>query len=360
MQQDWYKRIFPSTRLNPRRQPEHDFWTTSGGYRLATSTGGTLTGRGGDLIIVDDPLKADDAWSETRRKNSVEWTKSTLFSRLDDKKHGSIIVTQQRLHEEDLSGYLIRTGGWLELVLPAIAEDDQSYPVGPNQLYHRKAGELLDPEREPLETLEQAKRELGTAVFSAQYQQSPTPADGDVIKLSWFKRYDHVPSGGEIIISVDTASKVGEHNDYSAVSIWRFVGGRYYLEFVWRDKVKYPDLKRKVIALSQIYAPHRIIIEDKVAGMGLIQDLHEDAPELPVVAYVPEVDKLTRMHRHSARIEAGQVYLPREEHWLADFELEIRQFPNGKHDDMVDSMSQMLDHYSARQTGTLIIGSFRS
>ena len=361
MQSDWYKQLFPSTRLSPKRQAEHDFHTTSGGYRLAASTGGVLTGRGGDLIIVDDPLKADDAWSDTRRKNSVEWTKSTLFSRLDDKQHGTIIVTQQRLHEEDLSGYLERTGDWLTFRVPAIAEQDELIAVGQGRpLHFRREGEVIDPKREPLELLNRIKRELGSAVFSAQYQQSPTPADGDVIKLSWFKRFDNAPSGGEVIMSVDTASKVGEHNDYSAFTVWRFVDGRYYLEFIWRGKVVYPELKRNLIAFAEVFHPDRIVIEDKVVGIGLIQDLHKEARHLPVVPYVPKVDKETRMRRHSARIESGQVYLPHEAEWLGDFELEVRQFPHGLHDDMVDSMSQMLDHHTAHNTGDLIIGSYRS
>lgn len=361
MQEDWYNELFPSTRLSPKRQAEHDFHTMSGGYRLAASTGGVLTGRGGDLIIVDDPLKADDAWSDTRRNNCVEWTRSTLFSRLDDKKHGTIIVTQQRLHEEDLSGYLERAGGWLTLRLPAIAEADEWIQLGQGNLrYFRREGEAIDPEREPIELLNRIKRELGSAVFSAQYQQSPTPADGDVIKLSWFKSYDQIPFGGEIIMSLDTASKVAEHNDYSALTVWRFVEGRYYLEFLWRGKVVYPDLKRKLIAYAEVFRPDRIVIEDKVAGIGLIQDLHEEAPQLPVVAYLPDVDKETRMRRHSARIESGQVYLPREAEWLGDFELEVRQFPHGLHDDMVDSMSQMLDHHTARNTGSLFVSQYRS
>ncbi|MGB7407666.1 MAG: phage terminase large subunit, partial [Pontixanthobacter sp.] len=357
MQEDWYKRVFPSTRLSPRKKAAGEFQTTRGGYRLATSTGATLTGRGGDYIVVDDPLKADDAWSDTKRQKSVEWVKSTLFSRLDDKRVGSIILTQQRLHEEDLSGYLIKQGGWLNLQLPAIAETNERIAQGPNRpMYVRRAGEALDPLREPIPLLQQIKRDLGTAVFSAQYQQSPTPADGEVIKLSWFKRYDQIPSGCEVIMSVDTASKVGQHNDFSVFSIWYYLDGQYYLSWIWRKKVIYPELKRKLIDIANVVGPHMIIIEDKVAGMGLIQDLRQEATELPVVSYLPIGDKITRMSRHSARIESGKLSIPREAEWLYDFELEVRQFPNGKHDDIIDSMSQMLDHHTARKTGGLYVG----
>ena len=121
MQSDWYHRLFPSTQL-VGRAAETQFYTTAGGFRMATSTGGTLTGKGGDLVIVDDPLKADDAYSKAARDAAAQWAKRTLFTRLDDTIRGGIIVVQQRLHEDDLAGQLARTGTFLELSLPAVAE----------------------------------------------------------------------------------------------------------------------------------------------------------------------------------------------------------------------------------------------
>jgi predicted phage terminase large subunit-like protein len=360
MQSDWYKRLFPSTRLNPRRLAEHDFQTTRGGFRLATSTGGTLTGRGGDILIVDDPLKADDAYSEVRRNSMIEWTRTTLFSRLDDKQRGVIINVQQRLHEDDLSGHLIRSGGWLHLNLAAIAQRDEHVQLGRGYVRHyRRAGEPLDPVREPLYVLDQIRRDLGSAIFSAQYQQAPTPADGDVIKMGWFKRYDVLPASGQLVMSLDTASKTSEHSSYSAMTVWRVIEGRYYLEYAWRDRVDYPTLKRRVMGFADVLHPDVLLIEDKVSGMGLIQDLKAEAFGYPVVAYLPVGDKETRMRLQAAKIEAGLVHLPREGAWLADFEEEVRQFPGGKHNDQVDSMSQMLDHMSVKRTGQLFIGTYR-
>lgn len=360
MEADWYKALFPSTRINPRRSAEHDFHTTVGGFRFATSTGGAFTGRGGDIIIVDDPLKADDAYSDAKRNSMLEWSRTTLFPRLDDKQHGVIIVVQQRLHEEDLSGHLLATGNWLHLNLPAIAEEDSVVQIGPGQArYHRRAGEPLDPLREPLPVLLALKRDMGSAIFSAQYQQTPTPADGDVLKLSWFRRYDAIPEGGELVMSVDTASKLAEHNDYSVCSVWRVVGGRYYLEYVWRKRVDYPSLKRAVTGFADILKPDILLIEDKASGTGLIQDLQAEAERLPVIAYEPQGDKETRMRIQASKIEAGLVYLPREADWLGDFEQEVRQFPGGKHDDQIDSMSQMLDHMSGKRTGSFFLGTFR-
>jgi phage terminase large subunit-like protein len=123
---------------------------------------------------------------------------------------------------------------------------------------------------------------LGSAIFAAQYQQAPTPADGDIIKLGWFKRHDVVPEGGELVMSLDTASKANEHNSYSALTVWRVLDGRFYLEFAWRDRVDYPTLKRRVTGFAEVLNPQILLIEDKVAGTGLIQDLQDDGV-FPVV-----------------------------------------------------------------------------
>ena len=312
------------------------------------------------MIIVDDPLKADDVYSDVKRNAAIEWTKTTLFNRLDIKRDGVIINVQQRLHEDDLSGHLMRAGGWWPLNLPAIAEKDEWIPMGlGRERYFRRAGEPLDPSREPIEVLDQVRREVGTAMFSAQYQQVPTPADGDVIKMSWFRRYEEAPAGGEVIMSVDTAYKPGEHNDYSACSIWRVIENRFYLLHVWRRQVDYPSLKRMIAAMAETHRPNIILIEDKVSGQSLIQELKEGGGAFRVVAYEPKSDKETRMRVQAAKIENQQVYLPRDADWLANFENEVRQFPNGKNDDQVDSMSQLLD-YKSQPVASLFVIPYRT
>ena len=159
-------------------------------------------------------------------------------------------------------------------------------------------------------------------------------------------------------MSLDTASKPTEHNSYSALTVWRVVDGRSYLEFAWRDRVDYPTLKRRVTGFAEVLHPEVLLIEDKVAGTGLIQDLQEEG-RFPVVPYEPHGDKESRMRWQAAKIEAGQVFLPREASWLADFEDEVRQFPGGKHNDQVDSMSQALDQINWRSP-ELILTTYRS
>ena len=132
MESEWYRRIFPRTRLNRRRTTESDFKTTRGGGRLSTSTGGSLTGRGGSLIIIDDPIKADDVQSDVRRNSVIQWFKETLITRLDDKRNDVIILVMQRLHVDDLAGVLLETGDWVHLNLPAIAQADEAILIDDN------------------------------------------------------------------------------------------------------------------------------------------------------------------------------------------------------------------------------------
>jgi predicted phage terminase large subunit-like protein len=355
MRSAWYRQLFPSTVI-VGQGAETAFYTTEGGFRMATSVEGTLTGRGGDLIIIDDPQKAADALSDTRRESLYQWASETLFTRLDDKLTGSIVLVQQRLHEEDLSGRLLRTGDWYPIILPAIAVKDETICLGrtPQPRFHeRRVGDLLQPLREPLPLLEGLQREMGTSAFIAQYQQDPLPPEGDIIKVGWFRRYDDLPQDGQVIFSIDTASKAGLRNDWSVISVWRVSQQRFCLEYIWRRRVEYPELKMQVKAMAGDLRPDTILIEDKGAGIGLIQDLKADEEGYPVVAYDPgSVDKETRMRVQSAKIEGGQ---PPGAPWLNDFLGEVQRFPNGVHDDQIDAMSQLLDHASNRQPAKLMI-----
>jgi len=345
MTSDWFIEIFPNCRLDRRKITETELTTTAGGFRLSTSVGGTLTGRGGDFIIVDDPLKADEAMSETKRNSVNQWLSNTVFSRLDDKKNGCIIVVTQRLHDDDLVGNLLNSGGdWIHLNLPAIAENDERFTLAMGQVVGRRRGEALHPDRESLETLEKIKRELGSHAFSAQYQQNPIPVDGELIKWEWFRFYDRPlerQAGDLIVLSFDTASKAEQINDYSVCTVWLRRGNEHYLLDVQRRRLEFPALKRFVAQMTERYQPDAVLVEDAGSGTQLIQDLKERGQIRPI-AITPEGDKLTRMYVQTPKIEAGYVLLPLSASWLEDFRTEVLQFPKGKHDDQVDSMSQYL------------------
>lgn len=343
----WYKEIFPRTRISSTKNTEGEIVTTELGFRLSTSTEGTLTGRGGDLIIIDDPLKPIDALSDTRRERANEWFSNTLLSRLDDKVRGCIVIVMQRVHLGDLTGYLTHSSGeWTRLVLPAIADQAQTVRLGDDcdDVYDRQAGEALHSEREPLETLEGLRRQLGSDTFAAQYQQQPVPPGGAMIKRSWLRRYDTLPlpSWPEVLQSWDTASKEGAQNDFSVCTTWIVRDSKYYLVDVMRGRYDYPSLKARAIEHAKAHRPNRILIEDAGVGTALITELQKSG--LSAVPVTPIRDKVTRMSIASAKVEAGLVFLPREAPWLAVLEEELFSFPGCLHDDQVDSISQALNH----------------
>ncbi|MDX3909647.1 MAG: phage terminase large subunit [Sphingobium sp.] len=348
LQAPWYQSAFPSARIG-KRAAAHDVRTTMGGGRYATSVGGTLTGIGGSIIIVDDPNKAEDATSEAGRERVREWFRSTLITRLNDRSTGVIIIVQQRLHVEDLSGYLMESGeDWLQLSLPAIAEEDQKIAVGPGRTYHRPVGELLHPQRDTIEALMAQKRAMGSHPFSAQYQQEPVPLDGEIVKWGWFQTYDDAPflkADHKYVQSWDTAMKSGELNDHSVGTTWLIQDGNFYLLDVVRLRLQFPDLKRAVIAAAQRWEPSTLLIEDKASGTSLIDVLIEEQPQCVPrpIRREPKADKITRMYAQANAIEQGRVFLPREAPWLAVLKTELLQFPNGRHDDQVDSISQFLE-----------------
>ena len=345
----WYREVFPSARIGDMKNTESEIELTARGFRLATSVGGTLTGRGGDLIVIDDPLKPDDAMSEPKRSAANQWFTNTLLSRLDDKRAGSIVVVMQRVHVDDLTGFLLtQSNEWEVLSLPAIAYGDELVPIFPGRIHHREAGEALSLEREPIPVLEALKQQIGGAAFAAQYLQTPAPPGGAMIKRDWVKRYAELPAASErpfVFQSWDTASKGGPENDWSVCSTWTSTHGTtYFLLDVWRRRVDYPELKAKAIALAKQWNATRVLIEDTGAGTSLIQELKSQVSG--VVGVKPEGDKVSRMAVASAKFEAGQVLFPERASWLPDLEAELFAFPGSRHDDQCDSISQALsDNY---------------
>jgi predicted phage terminase large subunit-like protein len=342
----WYKQIFP-TRLSAQKHSVEEFLTQQEGYRLATSVGGPLTGKGADTIILDDPLKPEEALSDARRNAVNEWYKNTLYSRLNDKQKGCIIIIMQRLHEDDLVGHLIEQERFRVLSLPAIAESDEEYKIQTifgKQRFARRAGEVLHAAREPREVLDAIRQRIGEYNFAGQYQQSPAPVGGGLIRADWFKSYadDERPERfDQILQSWDTANKLTELSDYSVCTTWGIKGRRIYLLEVLRKRMEYPDLKRAVHLQARAYRPTVILIEDKASGTQLIQELIADGLRA-VTRYKPEHDKVMRLNAQTATIENGFVLLPREAPWLADYLHEITTFPNAKYDDQADSTSQAL------------------
>ena len=344
----WYAELFPGTKWE--KETAQEFVTTRGGGRYATSVGGTLTGRGGDAIVIDDPLNAIEALSEVARKRVIDWYSGTLVSRLNDKRTGAIIAIMQRLHEDDLAGHLLRQGGWDHLDMPAIALEDEDVDLGHGKSHLRVIGDVLHPEREDQAALDKIKREIGGLLFSAQYQQRPVPVEGNLIRRVWLRYFElgALPApvySSKVVQSWDVAMMTGDHNDYSVCTTWRADGNDVYLLDVFRGRLEYPDLRRKVISHAEVHRPATILIEDAGPGMNLLQDLRRSSMPDGIIRPIgvkPEGGKVERMLAQSAKIEAGQVHLPKDAPWLGEFLSELLAFPRGRHDDQVDSVSQFL------------------
>lgn len=348
MSSRWYKDVYSKAAF--RKETESELETTEGGGRYGTSVGGTLTGRGGDFLIVDDPMKADDAFSKAAREKVSEYYRSVLFSRLDDKASGCIIVIMQRLHEEDLAGDLIRQGGFVHLNLPAIAMEEQSIPIGQGRVHVRGRGDVLQPDREPLLVLEEIKRSIGAAAFQAQYQQSPVPEAGNLLKRNWLKYYSSPPARlatDEIVQSWDTAMKGAQQNDYSVCTTWLVRGEDCYLMEVSREHLDYPALVKAATEHHHRWQPDAVLIEDQGSGTSLLQELSVTHGLRPI-AIKPERDKVTRFSAATIAFEKGQVCLPANAPWLDELLNELMRFPQSRFDDQVDSVSQFLNWRKAR------------
>src|SRR5262249_18828254 len=224
--------------------PDTIVWRAKLLLAILDSVGATLTGLGGDTLTIDDALNSDEARSDTSRPQANEWLTGTALSRLNNTMTGKIILVMQRFHQVDLTGYLLEKGGWLPLVLPAIAPCDRSIPIIPGT-YRWKAGEPLQKVRQPLHVLEDQKQQMGFEKFSAQYLQDPLPELGNLLKRTWLREYDALaPQPDDIIVqSCDTAMKSTKGSNYSVCLT--FVvrnNNQYFLKDVLRQKLEFPDL----------------------------------------------------------------------------------------------------------------------
>jgi predicted phage terminase large subunit-like protein len=342
MMSDFYQGLF-DTRLSKDREAVSDYETTAGGCRLSTSVRGAITGRGADIIIIDDPLKADDALSESVRRSVNECYDNTVRSRLNSQETGAIIIVMQRLHADDLVAHVQEHETWDVLSFPAIAEQDESYsvvtPYGHKRI-HRKEGEILHPALSSPATLEAQRRAMTDYNFTAQYQQNPQPPSGIIVKREWLKFYgpsEKPERFDQIIQSWDTANKDTELANFSVCTTWGIKDQHGFLLDVYRHKLNFPELKRAVRELAKLHRATIVLVEDKASGTSLIQELRADNFSIVQAAPQIEGDKIMRLNSQTAKIEGGFAHFPKEAHWLESYLLELVSFPNSKNDDQVDS-----------------------
>ena len=343
---NWFKNTFPDVALASDMNMKTEFVTTQRGHRIATSVGGTATGRGGGFLLVDDPVDPLRAMSDTERTTANDWFDQTYSTRLNNEKTGCIIIIMQRLHVDDLTGHVLKKGGWEHLRIPMEAERNEIFDFG-RVKHTRKKGDMMHEERFGKKEAKNKKTELGSYGWAGQFQQRPSPLEGGMVNLSWFNRYGAIPKRENVIRVIqswDTAQKAKEVNDPWGGGTWFETEKGYYLVDSINQRMTYPDGKRTVIGWFDKWQPDVLLIEDKSSGEALIQDLRvHPSRAFPVIAIQPDGDKVTRMSTASPIIEAGNCWLPERAPWLVDFEQEIANFPNSADKGQVDQTSQFLN-----------------
>lgn len=332
---------------SPNTATEFELSNNKGGMLSRGITSG-VTGNGANLLIIDDPIKTrQEADSETMR-NSLwnEWN-SSYKSRLAP--HAKVIVIMTRWHEDDLAGRIIANEDNVTVVnIPCEAEEND--PLG------REVGDSLCPEiGKDNEWLKSFKKgyatQGGTSAWNALFQGRPTSAQGNILKREWWQYYDTLPEIVDWVMSVDATFKDGDDNDFVAIQVWGKTGANIYLIDAVKKHLDMPSTVKEIQRLRAMYPQcTQTLIEDKANGSAIIQVLRTSM--FGIIPVNPLGGKVSRVNAISGAIESGNVYLPKNKPFTADFVEECASFPKGKHDDQVDSMSQALNRliYQSAQT----------
>tara|TARA_R100000234_G_scaffold29815_1_gene17338 strand:- start:476 stop:1939 length:1464 start_codon:yes stop_codon:yes gene_type:complete len=351
MDEERYRDIFPDVDLRADSKAAGRWETGQGGEYYAAGVGGAITGRGADLLIIDDPHSEQDALSETAMEHAYEWYTSGPRQRLQP--GGSIVIVMTRWSLKDLTGKLIKAQGsdvmsdqWQIVEFPAILP----------------SGNVLWPEFWKKEELLRVKASLSLGKWNAQWQQNPTAEEGAIIKKEWWNVWekDDIPPVSYIMQSYDTAFSKKETADYSAITTWGVFqpeeGGSDHIILMdaHRGRWDFPELKSKALEEYKYWDPDMVLIEAKATGTPLTDELRTMG--IPVVNYTPSKgkDKHTRMHMVAPIFESGKVWAP-EKKFAEEVIDECAAFPHGDYDDYCDSMSMALIRY--RRGGFLRLNS---
>lgn len=351
LQSRWYQgRWGDQVQLALDQNVKSEFLNTRRGHMIATSVGGSITGKGGSRIVVDDPHNPVQAESDAQREAALEYFSRTLSTRLDNKKDDAIVVVMQRLHERDLAALCLDLG-FTHVCLPAEAEGPARFVFPRSQrVYARAPGDVLWPERDGPAVLAQQKVLLGSAAYAGQYQQRPAPAGGLLFQREWFKFYDELPAVTTWAQSWDMTFKDSASSDYVVGLVGARKGADIYVVDRVKGKWAFTDSCRQVVALKQRYPKTGpIYIEDAANGPAIANALKRRVQG--IVSVKPEGGKYARAQAAQPLVEAGNVWLPNprphgrlipERAWVDDFLHQCCAFPTASYDDDVDALTQLV------------------
>lgn len=343
IESDWYQaRWGHLVRLAHDQNEKNQYENTARGVMVATSVGGTATGKGGNRIVVDDPQNPEEAASKTALEAAAHFYDQTLSTRLNDPKRDAIVLVMQRLHHRDLTGHILaKEHGWEHVKIPSEATRRIVfvYPRSPGKIKVMEPGEVLNPSRMDRPELANAKLTLGTRGYTAQHLQETTADEGNLLQRKWWGYFKVLPHVIRSIWFYDTAMEEGEENDFTVGLRLNLCGDGIYIDRMVRDRLQYPDLKRTAKTEWDARPAHQLVIENKVSGMSLQQDLKKTTG-MPVIAFKTVRDKVYCVNQASPYVEAGRVKLLDGAPWVADFIEECAGFPNADHDDIPDAAAK--------------------
>ncbi|RUW55437.1 hypothetical protein EOA32_01410 [Mesorhizobium sp. M1A.F.Ca.ET.072.01.1.1] len=334
----FFQTIFPEFRLRDDKQAAMDFETTLGGGLIAGSFGSRLTGHGADLLVMDDPIAAQEAFSIVSRDAVELFYETTLKTRRNNPQTGARLLITHRTHPDDLSGKLLREG-FDPLVLAFEAQEDERHEVG-NFVFIRKKGEVLQPTIYTPEIVANLKRETPAHVFATQYQNRPVAIDGGLLKPGDFPLVSSVPQGGQTIISWDVASSTNPKSSYSVALVFVRHQNVNYLRHILRKRVDYAELASTAKTLNDLYRPTHHLVESASLGPALMAELQGLGAN--VIAMSPTASKLERLLAVMNQVNSQQVHLWQAMPGLEAFLDEAFSFPHGSNDDQIDALTQYL------------------
>jgi predicted phage terminase large subunit-like protein len=329
--------LFPACRLSRDSTAADRFHTTAGGGLAALGLGSAIFGRGADLILMDDSLRDPrDARREALRLSLREFFSQVIYSRLSPA--GRIVVSAARTHPLDLTGHLLRfhaDDGWVPLSYAAVAEKDEPP--------HRKKGEALWPSRFPLPRLRRMEATFGSVAWDGLMQQRPRESTSVIFNPDFWQWVDGEVRSFYLVQSWDLAHKVADGNDYSACVTLLFHQGRWLIVDVFREKLEFPDLVQKVEEHARRWKVRKILVEESGPGIPLVQVL-KGRLGAAIEGIRPVGSKEARAHAATDWIKTGRLQLHRKAKGIEDLLQEAAAFPDGEHDDLIDALTQAINH----------------